>query len=213
MPHKTDMSSPPRGPAGRRRSSFRGNKYKNKRPFHYNDHRVSYNSVSKKRKSHAFRVNRNTTCPLLLRLFPHLTTGPLVDGTNSRKPEEYSWYSRVGVHDDDERKPAFSEFRLYTWKDATLNELYGCVTRTVMESDNEEMKRVLSDDGDGKGVVMVFSLVYPDRNGKLVMRQIGRISSEDRRTGSTDGGETLQDVGFEIGDFLDVAVLINADPS
>jgi hypothetical protein len=213
VPHKIDMSSPARG---RRRSSFRRNKRENKRPFHHSDHhhRVSYNnSVSKKRKSQAFRVNRNTTCPLLLRLFPHLTTGPLLDGTPSRKPEEYSWYSRVGVHDDDdEGKPEFSEFRLYTWKDATLNELYGCVTRTVMESENEEMKRVLSD-GDGKGVVMVFSLVYPDRNGKLVMRQIGRVSSEDTRTGGMDGGETLQRVGFEIGDFLDVAVLINADPS
>lgn len=165
------------------------------------------------RGGHRFRVNRNTTCPLLLRLFPH--GHATSDGTpmRRRKPEEYSWYSRVDVplkEKEEGKSPGFSELRLYTWKDATLNELYGCVTKTVMESENEEMKRVLS---DGKGVAMVFSLVYPDRNGKLVMRQIGRVSgSKIQNQGGGGGGEetslTLERVGFQIGDFLDVEFVV-----
>ena len=49
-----------------------------------------------------------------------------------------------------------------------------------------------------------FALIYPDKSGKSVVRVIGKTHSS--RHGDDDD-KTLQELKFETGDFLDVAVL------
>lgn len=144
-------------------------------------------------------IDRKRVCPLLLRLFPH-------DGSVKREPEEYSQYCRVVVQDGEAvpqtaGKP-LPEFRIYTWKDATLKELYELVQKTVRDERGEGDKE-LPDQGFDMtdATTMSFSLVYPDSRGRLVMRNIGKVSgtADDR-----ESRETLEDVGFQIGDFVDV---------
>lgn len=69
------------------------------------------------------------------------------------------------------------ECRLYTWKDATLVELADMIRK----------------DMDRDDVKMTFSLVYPDARGRMVMRKVGN-----------DMNDTLEKLGFQIGDYLDV---------
>jgi histone deacetylase complex subunit SAP18 len=57
----------------------------------------------------------------------------------------------------------------------------------------------------GRMARLSFAFVYPDRKGRNVMRQVGTVfggrpSQDDRRT--------LRGLNFQIGDFLDVAVLV-----
>jgi len=49
-----------------------------------------------------------------------------------------------------------------------------------------------------------FALVYPDRTGRNVVRKVGRTFGARP---SDDDDKTLQDLKFETGDFLDVAIL------
>ncbi len=140
-------------------------------------------------------IDRKRVCPLLLRLFPH-------DGSVKREPEEYSQYCRVVVQDGEavpetKGKP-LPEFRIYTWKDATLKELYELVQKTVREEGENESHQGFQVTDD---TAMSFSLVYPDSKGRLVMRNIGKVSGT---ADEMDSKETLEDVGFQIGDFVDV---------
>ncbi|KAI8114574.1 hypothetical protein M9434_002695 [Picochlorum sp. BPE23] len=93
------------------------------------------------------------------------------------------------------------EFRMYTWKDATLKELYELVQKTVKDERGDEE---LPDQGFDMtdATTMSFSLVYPDSRGRLVMRSIGKVSGSADEKESKE--ETLQDVGFQIGDIVDV---------
>ncbi|WPT11257.1 Histone deacetylase complex subunit SAP18 [Picochlorum sp. SENEW3] len=142
-------------------------------------------------------IDRKSVCPLLLRVFPR-------DGSVKREPEEYSQYCRVTVQDGEIVPQAqgklLPEFRIYTWKDATLKELYELVQKTVKDERGDEE---LPDQGFEMtdATTMSFSLVYPDSRGRLVMRSIGKVSgSADEK----ESKETLQDVGFQIGDIVDV---------
>jgi len=82
------------------------------------------------------------------------------------------------------------ELRMYTWMDATLKELYDLV-------------QDVHPDAQGVSTRLSFALIYPDRQGRNVMRQIGTVQGDQR---GRDDDETLQDVGFQIGDFLSVAI-------
>jgi hypothetical protein len=48
-----------------------------------------------------------------------------------------------------------------------------------------------------------FSLVYPDRNGNHVMREIGRINASHS---GPDDAKTLSQCKFQTGDYLDIAI-------
>jgi histone deacetylase complex subunit SAP18 len=51
-----------------------------------------------------------------------------------------------------------------------------------------------------------FAFVYPDRRGVSVMKQVGEVFSDPRRT-TPDDDKSLQQLQFQTGDFLDVAIL------
>ena len=81
---------------------------------------------------------------------------------------------------------------MYTWTDATLKEITGLVKEV-----NPESRR--------KGTYFDFALVYPDpRTPTYRMREIGSTCSGVK---GVDDSKTLADCRFQIGDFLDIAVM------
>ncbi|KAK0582658.1 hypothetical protein LWI29_028222 [Acer saccharum] len=120
-------------------------------------------------------VDREKTCPLLLRVFTK------IGGHHSREN-----FAVRGKEPKD-------EVQIYTWKDATLREL----TDLVKEVAPAARRR------DGR---LSFAFVYPDKNGRFVLREVGKTFSygNGRRL---DDALALGELGFEIGDYLDVAIL------
>lgn len=118
-------------------------------------------------------VDREKTCPLLLRVF-----------------------SKVGSHHSREdfavrgNEPK-NEFQIYTWMDATLREL----TDLVMDVTPEARR---------KDAQLSFAFVFPEKHGRLVVRPVGKTFSYGNR--KVDDCKTLAQLGFQIGDYLDVAI-------
>lgn len=84
-----------------------------------------------------------------------------------------------------------NELQIYTWKDATLNEL----TLLVKEV-NPEARR--------KGTKFNFALVYPDvRKPIYRLREIG--STMTAQKGQEDL-KTLQQARLAVGDYMDIAI-------
>lgn len=84
------------------------------------------------------------------------------------------------------------EVQMYTWKDATLRELTDLLKEVVPEARRRDAR-------------LSFSFVYPNRQGRNVMKQAGITNSNARRQ-TVDDNKTLQELGFQTGDFLDVAI-------
>ncbi|GAB4856955.1 hypothetical protein Ancab_014873 [Ancistrocladus abbreviatus] len=120
-------------------------------------------------------VDREKTCPLLLRVFTK------IGGHHKRED-----FKSRGKEPKD-------EVQIYTWKDATLREL----TDLVKEVSPAARRR------DAK---LSFAFVYPDKSGQFTLKEVGMTYSygNGRRL---DDSKTLQDLKFEIGDYLDVAIL------
>ncbi|CAN1157738.1 Histone deacetylase complex subunit SAP18 [Linum perenne] len=119
-------------------------------------------------------VDREKTCPLLLRVF-----------------------TKIGGHHGKEEfqvrgKEPKDEVQIYTWKDATLREL----TDLVKEVAPAARKR---------DAVLSFAFAYPDKNGRFVVREVGKTYSN--RIGKLDDNKALGEIGFQIGDYLDVAIM------
>lgn len=87
------------------------------------------------------------------------------------------------------QEPA-EEVQMYTWTDATLRELTDLV-KEVQPSARRPNAR------------LNFAFVYPDRRGRNVMRPVGDVHSS--RPGPCDH-KSLKVLGFQTGDFLDVAI-------
>ncbi|XP_058085494.1 histone deacetylase complex subunit SAP18 isoform X2 [Magnolia sinica] len=85
------------------------------------------------------------------------------------------------------------EVQIYTWKDATLRELTDLVKEVAPEARRRDAK-------------LSFAFVYPDKNGRYVVRPVGMTHSYGigRRP---DDGKALAELSFQIGDYLDVAIL------
>ncbi|CAH9145842.1 unnamed protein product [Cuscuta epithymum] len=120
-------------------------------------------------------VDREKTCPLLLRVF-----------------------TKVGGHHAESEfavrgKEPKDEVQIYTWMDASLREL----TDLVKEVAPEARKR---------DAVLSFSFVYPDKNGRFVVREVGKTYSIPSGRRPDNGNQTLSDLKFEIGDYLDVSI-------
>ncbi|XP_038683110.1 histone deacetylase complex subunit SAP18-like isoform X1 [Tripterygium wilfordii] len=122
-------------------------------------------------------VDREKTCPLLLRVF-----------------------TKIGGHHTKEDfavrgKEPKDEVQIYTWKDATLRELTDLVY--VKEVAPAARRR---------DIRLSFALVYPDKNGRFVVREVGKTFSfgSGRRLDDT---KALAELDFQIGDYLDVAIL------
>ncbi|KAL3916230.1 MAG: hypothetical protein SGPRY_006911 [Prymnesium sp.] len=100
------------------------------------------------------------------------------------------------------------EIRVYSWLDATLGEVAELVQQEQMAAD---MIHSIAPSGD---VRLSFSTVYPGlsstgalamhKRGDLVIKDCGKVRT--RRRGADDS-KTLEQVGFQPGDFLDIAVL------
>eukprot|EP01120_Amphizonella_sp_Union-15-10_P012162 TRINITY_DN5363_c0_g1_i1.p1 TRINITY_DN5363_c0_g1~~TRINITY_DN5363_c0_g1_i1.p1 ORF type:complete len:189 (-),score=31.46 TRINITY_DN5363_c0_g1_i1:9-575(-) len=123
-----------------------------------------------------FKVDREKTCPLLLRVFTKM------GGHHS--PEDFRGTPPLAVEGD--------ELQIYTWKDATLREITNLI---------KEVRRAAR----AREARLTFSFVYPDSNGRYVMREVGSLHST--RPGKDDN-KTLHELRFQTGDFLDVAIYV-----
>jgi histone deacetylase complex subunit SAP18 len=56
-------------------------------------------------------------------------------------------------------------------------------------------------------VRLSFAFVYPDRRGVSVMKQVGEVFADPRVRHTPDDDKSLQQLQFQTGDFLDVAIL------
>eukprot|EP01097_Dermamoeba_algensis_P003178 TRINITY_DN2276_c0_g1_i1.p1 TRINITY_DN2276_c0_g1~~TRINITY_DN2276_c0_g1_i1.p1 ORF type:complete len:217 (-),score=60.43 TRINITY_DN2276_c0_g1_i1:249-899(-) len=118
-------------------------------------------------------VDREKTCPLLLRVFCHKGS--------FHRGEDFSFNGK---------EPSDGS-NIYTWRDATLRELTDLVKEV-----NPEANR--------KNVLLKFAFVYPDKRGKPFVKEVGQVFSSKK---GEDDLKTLHELHFEVGDFLDVAIL------
>mmetsp|Transcript_20323 Transcript_20323/g.59370 ORF Transcript_20323/g.59370 Transcript_20323/m.59370 type:complete len:295 (-) Transcript_20323:61-945(-) len=128
-------------------------------------------------------VDRDKVCPLLLRCFWSLD-GHRRDGA----------YSKADL----DELPS-NEVQIHTWPDATLREIVDLLKNVNNPGGMAARRRVAK---------LSFAFVYPDRNGRFNVRQVGRVFSVpgDRKD---DGDRTLASLRFQTGDFLDVAIFVN----
>ncbi|KAG2290061.1 hypothetical protein Bca52824_049665 [Brassica carinata] len=84
------------------------------------------------------------------------------------------------------------EVQIYTWKDANLRELTDLVKEVSVAARRRDAR-------------LSFAFVYPDKNGRFIVRQVGQTMSYPNRK-QPDDSKTLADLHFEIGDYLDVAI-------
>ncbi|KAL9254189.1 Histone deacetylase complex subunit SAP18-like protein [Drosera capensis] len=164
-------------------------------------------------------VDREKTCPLLLRVFTQLeinlhgsTTevsishplncphwlvlqprGRAVRGTITQGRDG----GKGGHHTKEDfairGKEPKDEVQIYTWKDATLGELTDLVKEVHPEARKREAK-------------LSFAFVYPDRNGIFTVRQVGMTYANANKR-NLDETKALAELNFQIGDYLDVAIL------
>ncbi|CAN8284491.1 unnamed protein product [Cochlearia groenlandica] len=119
-------------------------------------------------------VDREKTCPLLLRVFTK-------SGGHHTKED----YAVRGKEPKD-------EVQIYTWKDANLRELTDLVKEVSVAARRRNAR-------------LSFAFVYPDKNGRSVVREVGQTMAYPNRR-QPDDSKTLSDLRFEIGDYLDVAI-------
>lgn len=82
------------------------------------------------------------------------------------------------------------EIAIYTWRDATVREIHDLLAEV-----HPAARR--------RGARLGFAIVYPDRRGMTVLRPAAVLFTS--RPGPDDS-KSLAELGFEIGDFLDVAI-------
>lgn len=81
--------------------------------------------------------------------------------------------------------------QIYTWKDATLNEL-----ALLVKEVNPEARR--------KGTKFTFALVYPDPRAPVYrMREIGTTITGQK---GADDLKSLAQARFAMGDYMDIAI-------
>ena len=122
-------------------------------------------------------IDREKVCPFLLRCFWKL------DGHHAL--HEYSQVAK-GVYPG-------NEMQIYTWPDCTLRELVDLI------QDANPAAR-------GARARFGFALVFPDKSGRNVLKEIGQLSSKRQGPQDVDGDRTLRNLRFETGDYLDVAI-------
>ncbi|KAH3732498.1 histone deacetylase complex subunit SAP18 [Pelomyxa schiedti] len=120
-------------------------------------------------------VDREKTCPLLLRVFTR---------AGGHHPiEEYQVRGKEPLQD---------ELQIHTWRDATLRELTELIKEVREVARRREAK-------------IGFAFVYPDKMGRNVIKEVGSTWGIGH---SEDENKTLDELHFEVGDFLDVSLTI-----
>ncbi|KAL6322524.1 hypothetical protein AAG906_009826 [Vitis piasezkii] len=107
-------------------------------------------------------------------------------------------FTKIGCHHSKEDfavrgKEPKDEVQIYTWKDATLRELTDLVKEVAPAARRRD-------------AILSFAFVYPDTNGRFVLREVGKTFSYGNGK-RLDDGKALAELGFQIGDYLDVAIL------
>jgi len=90
------------------------------------------------------------------------------------------------------KEPVAEELQIYTWTDATLREI-------------ADLIKDVSPEARERNARLQFKLIYPDKAGRNVMTDIGMIHSQRR---GRDDLKTLQAAKFQIGDFIDLAIIL-----
>ncbi|KAL0720639.1 hypothetical protein Bca4012_035238 [Brassica carinata] len=75
------------------------------------------------------------------------------------------------------------EVQIYTWKDANLRELTDLVKEVSVAARRRDAR-------------LSFAFVYPDKNGRFIVRQVGQTMSYPNRK-QPDDSKTLADLHFE----------------
>ncbi|KAB2626691.1 histone deacetylase complex subunit SAP18 [Pyrus ussuriensis x Pyrus communis] len=119
-------------------------------------------------------IDREKTCPLLLRVF-----------TKTGSHHTNADFAVRGKEPKD-------EVQIYTWKDATLRELTDLVKEVAPAARRRNAR-------------LSFAFVYPDKHGHFVVREVGKTLSNGN--GKLDDAKVLAELGFQIGDYLDVAIM------
>lgn len=106
-------------------------------------------------------------------------------------------FTKVGGHHVNEEfsergKEPKDEVQIYTWKDATLRELTDLVKEVALPARRRNAR-------------LSFAFVYPDKNGRFVVKQVGTTFSYGHGRGGDDA-KSLADLGFQIGDYLSVSI-------
>ncbi|KAL0582477.1 hypothetical protein ABG067_007653 [Albugo candida] len=91
-----------------------------------------------------------------------------------------------------EDTPIAHELHIYTWPDATLREI-----ADLIHDSTEEARK--------PNIRMGFSIVFSDHRGRYIMRKAGWVYTNRRK--SIEEDKTLAQIGFQPGDFLDIALL------
>lgn len=129
-------------------------------------------------------VDREKIPPFLLRVFI---------GRAHHLETDFTWPNRRSPSNRD----PLNERQIYTWRDATLREL-----TDLLKTQREDLR-------DPKAKLTVsFAFVFPDIHGKLQVKHVGACHTKKRN--STDL-LTLDQLQFETGDYLDVAISENAE--
>ncbi|KAL6128832.1 hypothetical protein ACLB2K_072186 [Fragaria x ananassa] len=118
-------------------------------------------------------VDRERTCPLLLRVFTKAGSHHVSDdfAVRGKEPKD--------------------EVQIYTWKDASLRELTDLVKEVAPTARRKNAK-------------LSFAFAYPDKCGRFIVREVGQTFAFGN--GRLDDN-ILAELGFEIGDYLDVAIM------
>jgi hypothetical protein len=133
------------------------------------------------------RVNREFVCPTLIRCF--ISVG---------RNHPISYFENGSTPAD----KGATELAIYTWPDATLFELAELVREKV------ELSRTKVMIGGSRAFpALGFSLVYPDKTGIFCIKTGGVAEA-----GGPDEKRTLHELGWEQGDYLDVAVFDTTRP-
>ncbi|KAG0733404.1 hypothetical protein G6F29_003165 [Rhizopus arrhizus] len=124
-------------------------------------------------------VDREKDCPFLLRVFTRQ------GGHNS-------------IHSYSIDNVPENELTLYTWKNATLEEIAQLIEQVIPEARDPDAR-------------ISFRLVYLNKNaGRFFQKDIGRVVSAKP---TRDQKKTLEESRFMIGDYLDVAIFIGPPPA
>lgn len=89
------------------------------------------------------------------------------------------------------KEPVDDELHIHTWMNASLREISDLLKETHPAARE-------------RGGRLSFAIVYPDKRGVLVLKEVG--STHALRRGSDDD-KTLADLKFQPGDYVDVAVI------
>ena len=118
-------------------------------------------------------MDRSKSCPSLLRIFLKIGGHRSTDAFQVRGQE-----------------PVDNELQVYAWPDITLKELSDLVKGETPEA-------------RARGATLDFRLIYPDKKGRQVMKNLGTVTTGKR--GSQDD-IPLSSTKYQTGDLLALAI-------